>query len=50
MMTPSRDLNSDSDRWNPLNLSILISGGVENNCDILSSGERTGYGATRKCA
>ena len=30
----------------PLNLSILISGGEENNCDILSSGERKGSSTT----
>jgi len=28
---------------NPLNLSILLSGGKGNNCDILSSGERNEY-------
>lgn len=28
---------------NPLNLSILLSGGEGNNCDILSSGERNEY-------
>lgn len=33
----------------PLNLSILISGGEENNCDILSSGERKGSSTSSNC-
>lgn len=32
----------DRNELNPLNLSILLSGGKENNCDNLSSGERKG--------
>jgi len=40
---------SDSNKLNPLNLSILISGGEENNCDILSSGERKGSSTSSNC-
>ncbi len=41
---------SDFNKLNPLNLSILISGGEENNSDILSSGERKGLSTPGNCA